>query len=301
LRLAVSSVQKGKIVLHHLDHEPLPPGSLDINPFKPNIQSLEDVAEALKNLWSRNKYKTSRICLLLQDRAALTFHLTFEHPAKDSHECLDLIRFKLRKSVPFKIEESQITYFGAAGQHDSSATPLWVIIINHQVLHQYEKFIQSTINAECGLVDLSTLNFLNLAHSDVRASGLKDQDLLFVNLNQDYITIAITQKSNLMFFRSRALEMNNGSLKTALEEIHPTTLYYTDKLGGNALARAYVHAVDHNADELSAEIEKQFGVRSTILSIEPYTGARFDLSVPGALRNFAPLAGLLVSRKVEFQ
>jgi type IV pilus assembly protein PilM len=299
IRLAISGTQKGKPVLVHLDQEPLPTGVLDVNPFKPNIQSMEPVANALRLLWSRSKMKPSRICLLLQDRAALTFHVTLEHPAKSPADCLELIRFKLKKSVPFRIEESQITYFTSSGTQDYSGASHWTVVLNQQVLHQYEQFVQSTVGAQCGLVDLATFNFMNLAHGEIRNGGLTDQDIFYVNLGRDSISVAISQKHDLMFFRSRALDSTADRWQQALEEIHPAMLYYVDKLGGQSLARAFVHSED-NAEQLSAEVEKQFNVPSSTLKLEPYSGIRFDTSKSIILEPFVPLAGLLITRKVDF-
>ena len=43
-------------------------------------------------------------------------------------------------------------------------------------------------------------------------------------------------------------------------------LYYIDKLGGQSLSCAFVHA-ETNVEELSAEMEKQFGISSTTFAI----------------------------------
>src|SRR5574341_2003412 len=103
--MAVIRSDKGRLRLEHVDSEPLPSGAVEITPFKPNIVSLEETAEAVKALWMRCRYREPRICLLLQDRSALTFHVTLEKPPSNRNECMDLIRFKLRKSVPFRIED----------------------------------------------------------------------------------------------------------------------------------------------------------------------------------------------------
>jgi type IV pilus assembly protein PilM len=299
IRLAVSGMQRGKPVLTHLDREPLPPGAIEISPFKPNILAIEPVANALKNLWSRNRNRPSRVSLLLQDRAALTFNVVLEHPAKSASDCLELIRFKLKKSVPFRIEDAQVTYFNASGVPEYTAASLWAVVLNHEVLHQYEQFVESTIDVACGLVDLATFNFMNLAHAEIRNSGLKDEDIFYVNLGRDTISVAISQKQNLMFFRSRALETTIDDWRLALPEIHPAMLYYVDKLGGQSLSRAFVHA-ETNSEELSEEIQKQFGVTSSMLPLQQYTGMRFDTSKSVNLQPFVPLVGLLITRKAEF-
>src|SRR5215831_6903114 len=108
IRLAAVQSSGGKIQVTHLDSEPIASNVIDINPFKPNILNLESLTAALKNLWSRSTAKDSDVCLLLQDRAALTFNLVLESSATSHQEFQDLIRFKLKKNVPFRIEDSHI-------------------------------------------------------------------------------------------------------------------------------------------------------------------------------------------------
>src|SRR5205085_3483436 len=79
IRLAVIGSENKRLQLQHMDWIDLPPGTMDINPFKPNILGLEIVAEALRTLWLRNRFKSSKTSLLLQDRVALSFQVTLEH------------------------------------------------------------------------------------------------------------------------------------------------------------------------------------------------------------------------------
>lgn len=299
IRLAVVEAVKGKLSIQHLDSEPIPEGSMDINPVRPNILLLEPVAQALRNLWSRNRFKESKCCLLLQDRAAVVYNITLEHAAANPRECAEVIRFKLKKSIPFRVEEAVVSYFNPNGVVEHTGTNLWASIIHNTVLHQYEQFVQSTIDVECGLVDLATFNAMNLAHAHIKATGQQGADLLYVNLNPEYISIAITQKGHLAFYRTRAMERHNGMLEEAISEIHPTTMYYLDKLHGEKLAGAFVHSPEA-ADDLSKHLQSELQIPTLELSIETFSGTRFDNTNQKMMRSFAPLAGMLLSRRMEF-
>lgn len=299
IRLAAVSVDKGKIRIQHLDSEPLPAGAVEINPFKPNIHALEPVTHALQSLWSRNRFKSSRICLLLQDRCALPFQITLEHPSTSQEECMDLLKFKLKKNIPFRIEEARVNFWTPSGVADFRATSLWAILMHETVLKQYERLIETSLQVECGLVDLSTLDLLNFAQSQIRAGALQEKDLLFVNLNHDYISLAISQKNRLMFYRTRSLERNNGVVQEALAEIHPTQMYYIDKLGGRNLDHCFLYATEH-AEDLRQEVDSRLGIPSSILSLESYFKDQLDPSNLSLHRSFVPLVGLIVSRKVQF-
>lgn len=289
IRLATVSVRRGKVQVDHMDTVPLPADAVQINPFKNNIVELELVTEALRDLWNRNRIRPPKVCLLLQDRAALAFLLNLETVPENQQDCIEVIRFKLKKNVPFRIEEAQINYFVDSGKADFNSHNLWVTVMNSHVLKQYEEVVQSAVGAECGLVDLSTFNLMNLAHSEIRAHGWEQDDHLYVNLNRNYISLAITQKERLMFFRSRELERQNGILEEALAEIHPTMMFYLDKLGGGQFARAFVYALER-PEELSHALEQVHKTKTVILN--PVTTMRDS-------KAYAPLLGLLMSRKVE--
>ncbi len=300
IRLAVVSSENGTVRVQHLDAEVLPAGALDVNPFKPNIVSLEHVSDALKRLWARNRWKDSRICLLIQDRSALAFQVALDQPPSNRQECSDLIRFKLKRNVPFRIEESQISYFTPSGVPDYSATAFWVTVIHLPILQQYEQFVNSAIEAECGLVDFSTFNLMNLNHAELKRSGSRDQDLLYVNLNHDYVSIAITQNDKLAFYRSRALEGQMAPQEEALSEIYPTTLFYVDKLGGKGLNRAFIYAVE-DSDDLASKVEKTLQLKASVLSAGASGSIAVDNTNQKWAESFTPLLGLIVSRKLEYQ
>jgi type IV pilus assembly protein PilM len=290
VRLAAIGVQGGKIQIHQQDTVPLPSDAVQINPFKPNIVDLEPVAGALKDLWMRNRYRSPKVCLLIQDRSALAFSVTLESRPENREECVELIRFKLKKSIPFRIEDAQVNFFQDSGIPDYQSANLWVTVMNPQVLHQYEEIIRASLGSDCGLVDLSTFNLMNLANAEIQSKGWQSEDHLYINLNRNYISLAITQKDRLVFFRSRELEHHNGALEEAMEEIHPTMMFYQDKLSGAGFARAFVYALE-SGDDLCKQLQQTHQIHGTFLN------------PPGALREskeFAPLLGLLMSRKPEF-
>jgi type IV pilus assembly protein PilM len=290
IRLATVTPRKGSVQVDHMESVAIPPDSVQINPFKPNILDWEPVTIALKDLWSRNRNRPPKICLLLQDRTALAFQMNLETSAANEEECLELVRFKLKKNIPFRVEDARINYFLDSGAHDFHSSNLWVTVMNSQVLRQYEELIQATLGIECGLVDLATFNLMNLAHAEIHSQGLEQQDHLYVNLNRSYISLAITQKEKLMFFRSRELERQNGIIQEALAEIHPTVLFYLDKLGGQQFSRAFVYALE-SPEELSRSLEQAHNVKAILLN---------PVSTLRESKVFAPLLGMLMSRKVEF-
>jgi type IV pilus assembly protein PilM len=290
VRLASISLKGRNIQIDHLDSSPIPSGAIQITPFKPNILELEPVAQAMKDLWSRAKQHPPKISLLLQDRCALTFYVNLESQPENRAECIELLRFKLKKNIPFRAEEAHITYFQDSGVPDYHAPNLWVTVLHSHVLRQYEELIRSAMGSDSGLVDLCTFNFINLAHHEVQHQKWQAEDHLYVNLNRDYISLAITQRDRLVFYRSREMEHHDAMLQEAMAEIHPAVMFYQDKLSGNGFARAFVYAFE-GVDDLCQTLQQTHSIESVLLNP---SGARREARV------FAPLLGLLMSRKPEF-
>jgi hypothetical protein len=131
---------------------------------------------------------------------------------------------------------------------------------------------------------------MNLAHAEIQTRNLQMEDHLFVNLNREYISLAITQKDKLVFFRSRELEHHDAALQEAMTEIHPAMMFYQDKLSGSGFARAFVYALE-SSDELLKSLEQNHQIRGTALN--PDGNSRES-------RAYAPLLGMLMSRQPEF-
>jgi len=78
------------------------------------------VASALEEAQSVNPAKKRReIALLLPDMSARVMVLTFDAVPDKSDEVLSLIKFRLKKPVPFDIEDAAISWHGV-GRTSSS-------------------------------------------------------------------------------------------------------------------------------------------------------------------------------------
>ena len=71
LRLAVVNTERGALRIQYLDSEPLPAGSIEISPFKPNILSIEAVAVALRAFMVAESIASLRACRFFFRIAAL--------------------------------------------------------------------------------------------------------------------------------------------------------------------------------------------------------------------------------------
>jgi type IV pilus assembly protein PilM len=215
----------------------LPSGSLVADIKERNILESETVRDALEKTLHAAGFLGSDVALVIPDDAVRITLLRVESlPASDA-ECQAIIRWKLRKTVPFNLDAARMAYqkLGEDGGVD-----LVVALTCLPVIEQYEELI-NMLGLHAGMVSPSTVAALNL---------LKDSrgDTLFVKKNPASVTTSILMDGRLRFFRRVPV----GDLYDA---VYPTLMYYQDKLTGGGLNEAFLCGPDTgDPDELATRL-----------------------------------------------
>lgn len=193
-----------------------------------NIAHPKVVAEALKRAVDRAGIKTpTRAAIVVPDAVARVSLLPFEQMPKRQSELEQLIRWNVKKSVPFPVEDAVLSYVPAASE--SGATTLAAVVARRDVLAEYES-LADVIGAHAGIVDIASFDVINTA----LAAGLAPAgDWLLVCLTSDSTTISIMRGEALVFHRHRPLV--DSEPLSAL--VHQTAMYHEDRLGGTRFAR----------------------------------------------------------------
>lgn len=232
-----------------------------------------------------------RISLVVPDAIARVSLVRFEQVPARSADLDQLVRWQVRKSAPFAIEDAQVTY--VPGLRHSDGQEFVVSLARRDIVEEYEGLCAEA-GCHAGLVDLATFNVINavLAGSTPPAA-----DWLLVNVAADSASIALQRGPHLIFFRNRASDTEG----TLADLVHQTAMYYEDRLQGAGLARVVLAGaaagaarpgdLDHVrrslADRLAAPVE----------TIDPRAAASLTdrISVaPALLDTLAPLVGILL-------
>ena len=99
-------------------------GSVGASIVRPNLGGSKEVAEQLKHLLQKTGTKPGRISVILPDNLAKIALITLpERPSSRKH-LTELIRFKLRRAVPFRLEDSVLSYQLLPGDGGKQVTVL---------------------------------------------------------------------------------------------------------------------------------------------------------------------------------
>ena len=271
----------------------LPPGAVVPSLSSVNIADRAAVAQALRTACERAGQRPRRAALVIPDLAARVSLVRFDQIPARREDLEQLIRWQMKKSSPFPVEDACLTH--SPGAVSGTGGEFVVVAARRETIREYESVCDDA-GIYAGLVDLSTMSVVNL----YLASGEPPTgDWLVVHMRPDYTSIAIMRGDDLIFFRSRA----EGEEETLSDVIHQTTMYYQDRLAGQGFQR--VLAGGSSRVPGGVELARQdlaARVGTPVESLDPTRAAALAdriTATPEQLAVLAPLAGMLLRTRRE--
>lgn len=260
---------------------PLPPGALVPGIAEPNLKSPEAVTEALRSALDQVKPRSSSVTLVTPDTSARVFVLDFDElPPKAPDVVFPVLRFRLRKMVPFEVEHAAVGYQvlsqNPAGGEGS--VKVLVTIMPRNILADYEAAVRAA-DYEPGAVLPSSLAAL--------AALPAVEPALVSNLSSTALTTSITHGDNLLLYRTLELPEDNAArIAEVQRSIAVAAAWFEDKVGSTPRQVHYAGAVPA-AEFTRALADPNFDVVE--IAPTPSTGLATTMGPIG----FAGVAGAL--------
>jgi len=274
--------------------EPLPEGAVVPSLTAPNLARPADVAAALARVWERLGQRPRRVALVLPDAVGKVSLVRFQAVPPKAADLEGLIKFQLKKSAPFSVEESQISFI--AGAKTDEGQEFVVVQARRDIVTEYEQACAAS-GASAGAVELATFG---VAHCVRAAAGTISGDWLLIHATADSASLAIFRSEALVFFRHRGGDGDSHLLEMA----HQTAMYYQDRLGGRGFARVLVGGTPAAAlqSEGWREIQARLGVPAE--AVDPAPALTAFGTTPwssGTMEAVVPALGLALSLRAGRQ
>src|SRR5262245_43495220 len=198
----------------------LPEGLVSPSLSRPNIASVPEFVAFLKSVFTKAEVKTTRISLALPDASAkVSLHPLDTLPGNED-ERQQLLRWKLKKTVPFNVDEAHVTSLDHRlpnGKH-----LVMTVCIHKEVLAQYEESFQK-LGMHAGYVCLSSFATFELLSK--LEPEFSERAVLLLRVQPSGVSSLIVQEGRVVLFRQtdtgeEALSAEFG-LTDLVEEIHP--------------------------------------------------------------------------------
>ncbi len=227
------------------------PGVLLASPAHENIQQPQAVLESIQKLVPANGHRKRRAAVILPDYCARVAVLDFDTFPSDPEEQQALVRFRLKKSVPFEVETAVVSYIQQPHPEAAKNGPKVDVLaaaMASDIVRQYEAPFRLA-GFQPGLVTTSSLAALNLLASEGIA--------LLVKLSGRVLSVLVLDGNTVNL--ARCLELEGSELEDIESILHPTIAYVEDQLKGRP-NQIWLAGFGPNAREVAARWQNEWGV-----------------------------------------
>jgi type IV pilus assembly protein PilM len=199
----------------------LPPGLLTPGLQQANVTDRAKLVPALRELLTAVAGRSRDVCLVLPDSTTRVMLLDFETLPDKKQDADAVVRFRLKKSLPFDVDQASLSY---ERQGTTDQIRVVAAVTPHSVLEEYESLVR-----EAGY------NPGTVLPSMLAALGLVDgsRPAMVIKVEHGTTTFAIVDQDQLLLYRSLD---NGGSTVTGeslVDDVNTSLVYFEDRYGVN--------------------------------------------------------------------
>ena len=199
--------------------EMLPVGALVPSAVEANIVNSAAVKAAVANVCDRLRSRDEDVAMILPDTVIRVFVQHFEDFPRSAAEAVPMLRWKLKKSVPFEADETLISFMRQAPRE--AGLDVVTALARLRIIREYESLVEG-IGLHAGVVMSSSLAAISLLEDE--------KPTLLARVSGSALTTAIVRRGVLCGYRCTELPAHGANLtpQMLLEEIFPVAAYYQD-------------------------------------------------------------------------
>jgi type IV pilus assembly protein PilM len=220
-RVAAARINEGGNNLEAATASTLPPGLVAPGLQEANILERDKLVAALRDLLTAVAGRLRDVCLVLPDSTTRVMLLDFDTLPDKREDADAVVRFRLKKSLPFEVEHSVVSFDRQGGGNQirviAAVTP-------RNILEEYESLVRDA-GYNPGTVLPSMLASLGLVDAS--------RPTMVIKVEYGTTTFAIVDQGQLLLYRSLD---NGGSAVTGeslVDDVNTSLVYFEDRYGVN--------------------------------------------------------------------
>ncbi len=245
----------------------LAPGSVVPDLVENNLRQREAVRAGIEAALGGVAAHSKDVIAIIPDAAVRVMLVEFDTLPSDQEEALGVVRFRLKKSLPFDVDKAKVSYHA---QKVKDEVRVVAAVAMESVINDYESVFRDA-GFNPGVVLPSTLAALGAA--DAR------RPTLVIKVDAHTTSIAILNEDQLQLFRT--LENTRGVTITGeqlAEEVYPSVVFFQDTYHLN-IERIFVAGLPESGGAAPA-LRAQTGAEVQELVASSQLGASSGGSVP---------------------
>ena len=216
--------------LERVSCRPFPAGTIHVSLRERNILDPKVFISQLKDAYNMLLYRGTRLSVTLPDTVGHVMLLDLEGRFKSRTEGLDIIRWKLKKSIPFDVAETHLDYQQLTVRQNGSLA-LLVALVSRQVIGQYEELLTSA-GFLPSRIDFNTFNLFRVFERSLSLPG----ESALVSFYDGILGIVIFSDGIPEFIRIKGLSNVETVDSRVYMEVNSSFLVYRERFPDRALA-----------------------------------------------------------------
>jgi type IV pilus assembly protein PilM len=253
--------------------QPFEEGVLSVSPVHDNVHKPDVLTQYIGALLPVNGNRKRRAALILPDYCARVAVLDFDSFPTSHEEQLALVRFRMKKSVPFDVENAVLSFHPQPRPAPTGKIEVLVAVVATEIVLRYETPFR-TAGFHPGFVTVSSLPMLNMISS---------QGLTLVIKGGGHALTAVVLDSGVVKL-VRCVEVSALTGDEIESVVLPTMAYIEDELSAKP-ARVLTSGLGLMGEGMSHQWSQEWGI-----PVEPL---RSRFGAPGPMN--AGLLGYLES------
>lgn len=271
--LTFAALRRGKPAsqLHGLRFESLD-GVLEFSSRQPNVRDTRRFVEGLRRGSDLLAGREERLALSLPDQIGRISLIEFEEPFKSRQEGIDLLKWRLKGSLPMPPAQTHIDY-QVLGRREDGRQRCLVAAIALPVLDQYQDLVNEA-GRHAVNIDFHSLSLYNYYRPRLDLG----EEFLLVGLQQDQVSLQYFQNRLLIYQRNRTVKADPGQM---FREINRTLVDVYDSFAAARRCPVFAH-VDPSLAPVAGELLNQVFEREVTL-LDPGLQSQVRGAVGGGL------------------
>jgi type IV pilus assembly protein PilM len=277
--------------LERVAFRPFAPGVMRVSLREPNILDTQAFCDRLAEAHALLLHKGTRLSVTLPDTVGRVLLMDVEGRFKNRNEALDIIRWKLKKSMPFDVGDTHLDY-QQLQMRDNNDMALLVTLVSRSVIGQYEDLMVTAGFAPARI----DLNIFNLYRIFEKRLALLEECAL-ISFYGSVLSIMVVNEGIPEFLRIKELGDTPVGDNRVYREISNSLLAYRERFPEHAPHKLFCVAAPNAAlefcDLVSEASESDASLLEAKTVVKPSANAPadqatlfpFTAAIGAALRN----------------
>lgn len=248
--------------IERVAYAPMVPGVVRVSLREPNILEPHAFIEALNSAHNLLLYSGKRLSITLPDAVGRIMMLDVEGRFKSRAEGLDIIRWKLKKNIPFDIADTHLDYQQLKVRENGDMS-LMVALVSRAVISQYEELLVSA-DFTPARIDFNSFNLYRAFEERLT----HQEDMALISFYEGILSIMVFVEGVLEFQRIKDLTGSRGVDSRVYMEINSSMMVYRERFPERPVQHISCIAPPEVAHEFREMVSEATGCAPTLLEVK---------------------------------